>query len=692
MNTTTTYSNKYYKTSISNIQVWNELAHSPKQQQTSLTNTQVIKIVWMRYRDTLQPNEYLYFINSQHYVYHYDFIKNVLMSDILNKFLGKLMLDIFDFNNRNYRENNRRQFVLLTLIRYGDIDKYALEIPAEDDLPVVELIELFSTIQNRVFFGDKLYFKPSSNLTERTANSALQMENTSFKVISTNEIYNGVQYMPYHTGSVYGYLKLLRESDMERPTITENDIVFADFVPNDIPPCAAIVTSVFQAPLCHVSILCQNRNTPNMYLKTVFNLQDSEQLSLTSGSFIQITVKSSSYTIANMDDKLTEIQKTQILEMQSMQTDVKRKPIDLPKIELPGLFSYCPKQCLLYTSWKREWCGEKANSLRELHSAWNNNVTDQKVHVDGFVIPFFAYFKHMEQVVAHLSQRGIVFPDSTQPVHKCIASWLKKEDSQATLSQKLGLLCSCIQQIPLDESVFQLIMKAVQQLNTSRVIMRSSTNAEDLVGFNGAGLYLSESVSCDDPDACKELVRRIWMSVWSEKAYAERALYKIDQSLIGMAILVQPFLSLDSETVKGVCLTHAPIRSDFGAIFINVQSISTGDVTDSKGNIPEQMVVYSNAGVTVQELISRSTGTDSNCTTDVTIMSDEQVELLYSAVKKLKKTTIFRSYNRKNCCADIEFLINRNNEQKYVLHILQVRPHLIQTVASPTSPISCKNQ
>jgi hypothetical protein len=87
------------------------------------------------------------------------------------------------------------------------------------------------------------------------------------------------------------------------------------------------------------------------------------------------------------------------------------------------------------------------------------------------------------------------------------------------------------------------------------VRFRSSSNAEDALKFNGAGLYDSESVcaaddvdadtlgpSLCDPDQPKERglcrgLTRVWASLWNVKAFEERAWYGIDQHAVVMGVL-----------------------------------------------------------------------------------------------------------------------------------------------------------
>ncbi|MGC4071585.1 MAG: PEP/pyruvate-binding domain-containing protein [Nibricoccus sp.] len=49
----------------------------------------------------------------------------------------------------------------------------------------------------------------------------------------------------------------------------------------------------------------------------------------------------------------------------------------------------------------------------------------------------------------------------------------------------------------------------------SKWILRSSTNAEDLAGFSGAGLYRSVVVKAGaTPEQLAKAIREVWASVW----------------------------------------------------------------------------------------------------------------------------------------------------------------------------------
>ena len=56
-----------------------------------------------------------------------------------------------------------------------------------------------------------------------------------------------------------------------------------------------------------------------------------------------------------------------------------------------------------------------------------------------------------------------------------------------------------------------------------RVRFRSSSNTEDLPGFNGAGLYTSISGQIENEErAIDDAIRTVWASLYLQRAYDER--------------------------------------------------------------------------------------------------------------------------------------------------------------------------
>jgi hypothetical protein len=126
-----------------------------------------------------------------------------------------------------------------------------------------------------------------------------------------------------------------------------------------------------------------------------------------------------------------------------------------------------------------------------------------------------------------------------------------------------------------------------------RMRFRSSTNAEDLDGFTGAGLYTSRSGEIADPTSpVFDAVRRVWASVWSFRAFEERSYRSIDHTAVGMALLVHR--SFPQEEANGVALTNNPFDKTGidPAFYVNVQVGELSVVQPVPGTSTEEFLHY----------------------------------------------------------------------------------------------------
>jgi hypothetical protein len=92
---------------------------------------------------------------------------------------------------------------------------------------------------------------------------------------------------------------------------------------------------------------------------------------------------------------------------------------------------------------------------------------------------------------------------------------------------------------------------------TQGLRFRSSSNVEDIEGFNGAGLYASYSGFIhpeNDPDGrtVSWAMRQVWASYWGFEAFEERHLAGIDHRAGAMAVLVHPRFDDTHELANGV--------------------------------------------------------------------------------------------------------------------------------------------
>ncbi|WP_299009602.1 PEP/pyruvate-binding domain-containing protein [uncultured Shewanella sp.] len=102
----------------------------------------------------------------------------------------------------------------------------------------------------------------------------------------------------------------------------------------------------------------------------------------------------------------------------------------------------------------------------------------------------------------------------------------------------------------------------------TNIRLRSSTNNEDLQGFNGAGLYESNTHKPDEGDLA-ESVKKVWASLWTHRAFEERRFYRIDHFKTYMGVLVHE--SYGDEQANGVAVTKNIYDENWEGYYVNVQ-------------------------------------------------------------------------------------------------------------------------
>lgn len=80
----------------------------------------------------------------------------------------------------------------------------------------------------------------------------------------------------------------------------------------------------------------------------------------------------------------------------------------------------------------------------------------------------------------------------------------------------------------------------------TKLMIRSSANAEDLRGMSGAGLYDTiPNVVVDDAMNLRKAIKKVWASLWTKRAASSRVTYGMKHDQVSMAVLVQEMIQSD---------------------------------------------------------------------------------------------------------------------------------------------------
>jgi hypothetical protein len=500
----------------------------------------------------------LYFQNSTKYAIHWDFASAHLSGE------GKpIVPPLSQFNQTEYYSPDRR-FNNGAVTYYEGPDVWTYEIAPYDTASAEMIAAAYHAIQEATYFGDQLYFHPSSG------NVAAEAENLpdSVKIITTEELYEGIDYQALNLGEAVGRLRFFTAEQLQTEYPTFRDIVVLDHVPNDISVVMGIITAEFQTPLSHINVLSQNRGTPNMALRGAD--KDATLLAL-EDKWVRLRVKALDYSIEEVTkaeaDAWWEAHKPSAVQVPKLDLTV-TELTDIDKVLDPALSlgDALDKAIPAF--------GGKAS-----HYAAIAQIGKDVPVPKAFAIPVHFYWQFMEQNGFHDRVTQLLLDKTFQ-------------DDPAERDKQLAALRADMLAAPVDPALESaLTAKLTSDYPGIRMRFRSSTNAEDLDGFTGAGLYTSLSGEPGDPERpVLDAVRGVWASVWYFRAFEERSYRSIDQQSVGMALLVHR--SFPDEEANGVALTANPFDTSGlePGFYVNVQ-------------FGEASVVKPNPGVTTDQFI-----------------------------------------------------------------------------------------
>lgn len=557
-----------------------------------------------------------YFLDTRKWAVHFDFVR---------RFLDPYA-DFKRFNIREYTQDDRR-FLLGSLMHYLDGDHWTVELSGGDTLSAARIGWMFEHVAARVGCASGLKFRPVS------PQQIGQVARLSGRVpVLSSELLNAsVVYQPVVLGVAYGHVRLIRGA-LEVSSLRPSDIVVSEWVPEEIPPVAGLVTSQLQAPLAHVAVLCRNRHTPDMSLRGAIDLDVFTRLE---GQLVKLSVAGQDYAVERADPAEAQAAWAARRPATAWQPDA--------DVQARGLFDVATLDAAA-----ARLVGAKAAQMGCL--ARLEGLTTP----GGFAIPFSAYRDHL-QAAGLDAEIEAMLTDVT---------FVRDAGVRA---MRLAALRATIQRHPVRDEVLTAVCERLQSCAPQRrSIFRSSTNAEDLDGFSGAGLYDSIEVSAQ-PTAQQvaDALRQVWASVWLERAFEERDWYRIDHRAVAMGVLVQPWV--DSAVATGVAITGNPYKPGQDAVFINTQW-SGATVTGALGDqLPEQYLVATWAGSFEPELISRSSLAGGQ-----PILSDADLVGLTTLLLRIHQELLAGHGGSANAM-DVEFALTRARE----FVVLQARPYRI---------------
>lgn len=565
-------------------------------------------------------NQKIYYINHSHYKLHFDFCNSITAYP----------LDAYTFNQKNYSNGNDREYLLANINYSTTSDQYFLELSPTDLMSTENIELLYNTILKSSYLDDNLRFY--LNNPKLLADSTLQI---TIPTIHPKDIYAELKFQPIYQGMAVGKLKRVKVSDLSNAQLEPTDIVILDRTPLFLPRVAGVIVREMQTPLSHLTILGQNRKIPicsSLDTEQIIDLKNLED------SSVIFKVHTNGFSIEKTKRAYTSMEQLPKLKLRA----------DLSKVELIDLDACNNKS--------RFSIGNKAANLAMLQKL--SQKREFKTPEGAFAIPFHFYLQHLKSSGTDL----------------IIDTLLTEKHARQEEGELLKRIRRRIKDQPVDKELLVSIhSRMISDSLYNRMRFRSSTNAEDEIGFSGAGLYSSKTAILDNPkNTVSKAVKSVWASLWSDNAYLEREIFNIDQSSVFMGILVHR--SFPNEVLNGVAITKNLYRPENEGYVVNVQLGEHSVVKPDSGIIPDQFICHpkqsgynSNYSGGVIDIITTSTLARGKL-----LMTNEEITNLANelyAIKRYFSTRTLLSSSDFNIGYDVEFKLYGAERRLYVKQV-----------------------
>jgi hypothetical protein len=403
-------------------------------------------------------------------------------------------------------------------------------------------------------------------------------------------------YFAYTAASNYGRVRVFTEAEFAAANQSggfgSQDIVVLEEAPADIEGViAGVITGSIQSELGHLAIRTARRGTPNAYVRDAVRT-----FAPYNGKLVFLEVGVESFEVAD-NAVLAEAEAWWAAHRPDLSESFPEADIEYRSFDAAGEAALDgPARPVA------RYGGKGANFLRLF------TLLPEPNRVPGFVVPFRYYAEFLEQNRA----RSRLDPEREVTFAEHIRELLEDPDFKGDSARRfveLARLREILEAGDVEPALVRSIaLKVVRVFGASKlpVRLRSSSNAEDQLEFNGAGLYSSVSAcaaddldagdggpsQCDAAEADEEgiarALKRVWASLWNFRAYEERDYFQIPHQKARMAVLVSE--AFRDERANGVAFTGNPsVRGD-RRFLINSQL----------GDVP---VVFTDPGVTAEKSV-----------------------------------------------------------------------------------------
>lgn len=581
----------------------------------------------------------VYFQNTRRHPLHYDFARLVLGEAAPRA--------IFEQNTYHGQD---RSGLAGTLIQYPALEfqhassaldgPIALQFFPSDDLTPEQALKAHRLIEERLLWLDlagpdeRLLYVPAGSEQEAQLTEAARDFATQDALFArVSELYAGVEQQILNRGVAYGTLRLVTPDQLPHTVLSFRDLLVLTRLPNDLPLVGATITEELQTPLAHVNVAARARGTPNLALREASSdpriLPFLDQL-------VRFEVDADGFSIqATTLEEANAYWESRVGE--PLVPDADDTFDGLPDFEELGFADAIR-------------VGVKAANLSELRHLLGNTAPS------GFAVPFSAYHAYMSENRVTSALCGAARADCAEEGRSttlCAAAGTRCAASAADDDTFYGLLERLLAdpELSTDTALRDASLNGLRYLVNNgtvdpafaraldarvaelfgdrKVRLRSSTNAEDLPNFTGAGLYKSLSAFSAGSQQASARIREVWASVFSFRAFEERALWNVEHRAVRMGVAVDA--AVDDEVANGVLITQNLANPGSQGLYVNVQQGEVEVTNPENGAVPEIFSIVPGPSGGVQVVRQRF----SSLSPGVPLLEDAEVGTLADAAERV---------------------------------------------------------
>lgn len=402
------------------------------------------------------------------------------------------------------------------------------------------------------------------------------------QIISYYDLTTPGEVKVYSEGLSAGRLYVIRAGE-DRPLLPNQSILLFDHVPDELPATQGLITTVPQTPLAHINLLAQNRGIPNLYVSGLSMSPLINQFEMFHPGVILWAREPDQWRLELMSQE--ELNTYRSLLRPPMRTlsevNLSSQPLiyDLEALNLAqslSLRSVMGGKAAGLVACLETQAATPYRPLVITGRAYEEHIRPFKPYLEGlFEHPAF----RNEQVRA-ISLEGLLgfmqrYPGTEREELDQVISTLRMEhgdDDPVVWWSDRGGVQNVLRTKPISMDHFGEILSTLrthfEALSPQQGLrFRSSSNVEDLEGFNGAGLYSSKTgylypqaqMGTARSKTVDWALREVWASYWGVEAFRERETEGIPHLSGHMSALVHPNFQDELELANGVVvLTLTP--------------------------------------------------------------------------------------------------------------------------------------